>query len=46
VIVKRRWESIEKISTYVYGFYISNPKYHYTGWFLFGFIPLYIVREG
>lgn len=46
MIVKKTWESAK-------GHYIKNilmadvwvADYTYTGWFLFGIIPLYIVRE-
>ncbi len=36
MIVKRTWYS-KKGGIFT--------KYQYTGWFLFGFIPLYIIRR-
>jgi hypothetical protein len=41
MIMKRTWDSKKEIVTRRG----VMPKYTYTGWFLFGIIPLYIVRE-
>ena len=35
MIVKKAWK----------GYYQYRIKYIYTGWFLFGIIPLYIIRH-
>lgn len=34
MIIKRTWKKYKHVYTY-----------HYTGWFLFGIIPIYISRE-
>ena len=36
MIIKKTWNG--KFNGYIY-------RYKYTGWFLLGFIPLYICRE-
>lgn len=36
MIIKRTWRKYDRN---------RNHRYHYTGWFLFGIIPIYINRE-
>lgn len=41
MIIKKSWGSRKGINL-LFGF---SPKYQYTGWFLFGIIPLFIIRR-
>lgn len=38
MIVKKYWAKPYAL--------VDNWHWTYTGWFLFGFIPLYVVRDG
>lgn len=40
MIITRSWYADRKWNGYYY-----EKRYLYTGWFLFGFIPLYICRK-
>lgn len=41
MIIKRIWDSKKGIKTAL----SFRSKYTYTGWFLFGIIPIYISRQ-
>lgn len=41
MIYKKRWTIIKRFNEVGK----EDEVYVYTGWFLFGFIPLYIIRD-
>ena len=43
MIFKKTWVKKGKVINIGIGY--VQIEIHYTGWFLFGFIPLYIIKE-